>query len=113
MVIVHADATGRASKNGAISQKRADAVQELLVEAGIPPRRITALGEGDRMPILNILRVPALEFPDASAEALRPRPGLRRYRPTIASTSALRKRSTTSMKPIDGMSSSSAVIEAI
>jgi outer membrane protein OmpA-like peptidoglycan-associated protein len=30
---------------------RADAMQELLVEAGIPPRRITALGEGDRMPI--------------------------------------------------------------
>jgi outer membrane protein OmpA-like peptidoglycan-associated protein len=30
---------------------RADAVQELLVEAGIPPRRITSLGEGDRMPI--------------------------------------------------------------
>ena len=30
---------------------RADAVQELLVEAGIPPQRITALGEGDRMPI--------------------------------------------------------------
>jgi outer membrane protein OmpA-like peptidoglycan-associated protein len=51
MVIGHADATGRASKNGAISQKRADAVQELLVEAGISPRRITALGEGDRMPI--------------------------------------------------------------
>ena len=51
MVIGHADATGRASKNGAISQKRADAVQELLVEAGIPPRRITSLGEGDRMPI--------------------------------------------------------------
>jgi len=40
-------------------------------------------------------------------------PSLRRYRPTIASTSALRKRSTTSMKPIDGMSSSSAVIDAI
>ena len=34
-------------------------------------------------------------------------------RPTIASTSALRKRSTSSMKPIDGISSSSAVIEAI
>jgi outer membrane protein OmpA-like peptidoglycan-associated protein len=51
MVIGHADATGRASKNGAISQKRADTVRELLVEAGISPRRITALGEGDRMPI--------------------------------------------------------------
>jgi hypothetical protein len=34
-------------------------------------------------------------------------------RPTIASTSALRKRSTTSMKAIDGTSSSSAVIDAI
>ena len=36
-----------------------------------------------------------------------------RYRPTIASTSALRKRSTTSMKPIDGISSKSAVIDEI
>ena len=36
-----------------------------------------------------------------------------RYRPTIASTSAFRNRSTSSMKPIDGISSSSAVIEAI
>jgi len=51
MVIGHADATGRASKNDAISQKRADAVQELLVKAGIRSARITALGEGDRMPI--------------------------------------------------------------
>jgi outer membrane protein OmpA-like peptidoglycan-associated protein len=53
MVIGHADATGRASKNGAISQQRADAVRELLVKAGIPSSRITALGEGDRMPIAN------------------------------------------------------------
>jgi outer membrane protein OmpA-like peptidoglycan-associated protein len=52
-VIGHADATGRASKNGAISQERADAVRELLVRAGIPSPRITALGEGDRMPIAN------------------------------------------------------------
>jgi hypothetical protein len=35
------------------------------------------------------------------------------YRPTIASTSAFKKRSTTSMKPIDGISSSKAVIDAI
>ena len=35
------------------------------------------------------------------------------YRPTIASTSAFRKRSTTSMKAIDGISSRSAVIDAI
>ena len=34
-------------------------------------------------------------------------------RPTIASTSALRKRSTTSMKPIEGISSRSAVIDEI
>jgi hypothetical protein len=36
-----------------------------------------------------------------------------RHRPTIANTSDLRKRSTTSMKPIDGISSSNAVIDAI
>jgi outer membrane protein OmpA-like peptidoglycan-associated protein len=53
MVIGHADATGRASKNDVISQKRADAVRELLVKTGIPSSRITALGEGDRMPIAN------------------------------------------------------------
>jgi DNA-binding transcriptional regulator PaaX len=35
------------------------------------------------------------------------------YRPAIASTSALRKRSTTSMNAIEGMRSSSAVIDAI
>lgn len=50
-VIGHADATGRAFKNDAFSQKRADAVRELLVKAGNPSRRITAHGEGDRMPI--------------------------------------------------------------
>ena len=41
------------------------------------------------------------------AAAVGPRPD------TIASTSALRKRSTTSMKPIEGISSSNAVIDAI
>jgi OmpA-OmpF porin, OOP family len=51
IVIGHADATGRAAKNDPISQKRADAVRELLVKTGIPAQRITALGEGDRMPI--------------------------------------------------------------
>jgi outer membrane protein OmpA-like peptidoglycan-associated protein len=51
ILIGHADKTGRASKNDAISQARADAVRELLVKAGIPSRRIIALGEGDRMPI--------------------------------------------------------------
>jgi outer membrane protein OmpA-like peptidoglycan-associated protein len=50
-VIGHADATGPASKNGAISRERADAVRQLLVMAGIPSPRITALGGGDRMPI--------------------------------------------------------------
>jgi outer membrane protein OmpA-like peptidoglycan-associated protein len=50
-VIGHADATGRASKNDAISQQRADAVRDLLVQAGIRSSRITAIGEGDRMPI--------------------------------------------------------------
>ena len=35
------------------------------------------------------------------------------HRPTIASTSAFKNRSTSSMKPIDGTSSSKAVIEAI
>jgi outer membrane protein OmpA-like peptidoglycan-associated protein len=50
IVTGHADATGRAVKNDAISQERADAVRELLVKTGIPGPRVRALGEGDRMP---------------------------------------------------------------
>jgi len=35
------------------------------------------------------------------------------HRPTIASTSAFKKRSTTNMKPIEGTSNNNAVIDAI
>ena len=41
MIIGHADATGRAAKNDAISQQRADAVRQLLVLASIRSPRIT------------------------------------------------------------------------
>jgi len=40
-------------------------------------------------------------------------PSVDTYRPTLASTSARRKRSTTNMKAIEGTSRISAVIEAI
>ena len=50
---------------------------------------------------------------DPAQRHLRHVPRRRPYRPTIASTSARRKRSTTSMNTIDGTSRISAVIEAI
>lgn len=51
VLIGHADSTGRTAGNAAISQRRADAVKELLVNGGVSPHRITAIGAGDRMPV--------------------------------------------------------------
>ena len=51
IIVGHADATGRAAANDDLSQRRADAVRALLVKSGIAPGRVTALGEGDRMPV--------------------------------------------------------------
>ncbi len=51
VVVGHADATGRAARNGELSQWRADTVRFALIKSGIAPQRITALGEGDRMPV--------------------------------------------------------------
>jgi outer membrane protein OmpA-like peptidoglycan-associated protein len=51
IVIGHSDATGRAARNDALSQARADAVRDRLVQAGVEPGRVLALREGGRMPV--------------------------------------------------------------
>lgn len=47
----HTDAIGKDSDNLMLSQRRADAVREYLVEAGIPEARLIAKGYGKTMPI--------------------------------------------------------------
>ncbi len=51
IVIGHTDATGRAARNDSLSQARADAVRDYLVQGSVDSTHITALGEGDRMPV--------------------------------------------------------------
>jgi outer membrane protein OmpA-like peptidoglycan-associated protein len=47
----HTDSTGNAETNLKISQQRADAVLEALVQLGVDPARITAIGMGQDFPI--------------------------------------------------------------
>lgn len=47
----HTDSTGNAETNLRISQQRADAVLEALVQLGVDPARITASGMGQDFPI--------------------------------------------------------------
>ena len=53
MVEGHTDSTGSADTNLALSQKRADAVKELLVAKGISPNRIVAKGYGVQYPVVS------------------------------------------------------------
>jgi hypothetical protein len=48
---VHTDSQGSGAYNERVSQERADALKALLVEAGIDPTRITAVGYGEDVPI--------------------------------------------------------------
>ncbi len=48
----HTSDTGRAARNMALSQTRADAVVRYLVEQGIAPRRLTAVGYGQDSPMV-------------------------------------------------------------
>jgi len=47
----HTDNTGKEEKNMEISQRRADAVMDYLVKAGVAPERMTAKGYGPTVPI--------------------------------------------------------------
>jgi outer membrane protein OmpA-like peptidoglycan-associated protein len=54
-ILGHTDNTGSASYNEALSQRRADAVVNILIDNGVPPVRLQALGRGEDDPIENNL----------------------------------------------------------
>lgn len=47
----HTDSVGGTAKNQALSEKRANAVRDFLISAGIPADHITASGKGEEAPI--------------------------------------------------------------
>jgi OmpA-OmpF porin, OOP family len=47
----YTDSSGTESSNLDLSQRRADAVRDFLIENGISPRRITARGYGEAVPV--------------------------------------------------------------
>ena len=47
----HTDSSGSASQNQALSEKRARSVRQALIEEGVDPRRLTAVGMGQGQPI--------------------------------------------------------------
>jgi outer membrane protein OmpA-like peptidoglycan-associated protein len=47
----HTDSSGSASQNQALSEKRAQSVRQALIEEGVDPRRLTAVGKGQGQPI--------------------------------------------------------------
>ena len=52
LVIGHSDRLGSAKVNVSVSARRAEAVRDYLVQAGIPADRITALGQGSLSPLV-------------------------------------------------------------
>ena len=50
-VIGHTDSTGSESYNQQLSERRADSVKNALVQRGISPSRISAMGYGESAPI--------------------------------------------------------------
>ncbi|EPX84908.1 Outer membrane protein [Rubellimicrobium thermophilum DSM 16684] len=50
-VIGHADSTGPAAYNQNLSEQRARAVANVLISAGVDPRRINVIGRGEDAPI--------------------------------------------------------------
>jgi outer membrane protein OmpA-like peptidoglycan-associated protein len=61
-VIGHSDRLGRAKVNEAVSTRRAEAVRDYLVQAGIPEARLTAVGRGSAESVA--------ECPDERGQAL-------------------------------------------
>jgi len=51
MIEGHTDSLGSEGYNHGLSQRRADAVKSYLIEHGIAPRRLPALGKGGSMPV--------------------------------------------------------------
>ena len=49
----HTDSTGDATVNLKLSQRRADAVRKYLVQSGVPPGHVEAMGYGENQPIAN------------------------------------------------------------
>jgi outer membrane protein OmpA-like peptidoglycan-associated protein len=47
----HTDSVGSDESNQALSQKRAEAVRDVLVAAGVPAEKITATGRGESQPV--------------------------------------------------------------
>jgi outer membrane protein OmpA-like peptidoglycan-associated protein len=47
----HTDNVGTPAKNQTLSEKRAEAVRDFLVSAGVPSDRVTAVGKGDTQPV--------------------------------------------------------------
>lgn len=54
-VIGHTDNTGAASYNQDLSQRRAQAVASVLINAGVTPQRIRSIGRGEDAPIASNL----------------------------------------------------------
>lgn len=54
-VIGHTDNTGSATYNQQLSQRRAQAVTSVLINAGVSPARITTVGRGEDAPIADNL----------------------------------------------------------
>jgi outer membrane protein OmpA-like peptidoglycan-associated protein len=52
IVIGHTDRVGSVADNDALSQRRAAAVREQLIAAGLPGERIEAFGRGEREPLV-------------------------------------------------------------
>jgi outer membrane protein OmpA-like peptidoglycan-associated protein len=50
-VVGHADSTGEAAYNQRLSERRADAVADMLVDRGVSSARIVARGMGERQPV--------------------------------------------------------------
>lgn len=54
-VVGHTDSTGSASYNQTLSERRANAVADLLIEGGTSPSRIRAIGRGEDQPVASNL----------------------------------------------------------
>jgi len=54
-VIGHTDNTGGAGYNQTLSERRANAVAGVLLDAGVSPARVTAVGRGEEQPVTSNL----------------------------------------------------------